>query len=366
MIFEDRYKIILSACQDLRRRREQLVGPVIAGQLLGAVDVDVPSDRLLSHIVAEALLRRVDRDLLAGKNIYLQPLEIAQIDLFDGARRLIPQIPQSYAIANLHLAEALRGLETAALLEIGAGKGAQMLALLRALAAAPGRLRRLRIVALDPGAPALAEAQAAIEALAPALPFAVEVRPLRALIERCDPALLREALGANEGVTINAAYALHHTAHAPGDPELRTQLLRQLAGLRPRMFTLIEPNANHDTELLTRRVHSCWEHFGTVFDLVDQSEATPLEKFAVKRLFFGREVRDILGTSDAFRCERHEPYESWLLRLAKAGLRPAPAVEATSTLPDYCWTIVRDGLVRLGYRGVALIAVFAYRSPEAP
>ena len=58
MIFDDRYKIILSACQDLRRRREQLVAPVIAGQILGAVDMDVPSDRLLSHIVAEALLRR--------------------------------------------------------------------------------------------------------------------------------------------------------------------------------------------------------------------------------------------------------------------------------------------------------------------
>jgi hypothetical protein len=167
-------------------------------------------------------------------------------------------------------------------------------------------------------------------------------------------------------VTINAAYALHHTTHAAGDQELRTRLLRELAALRPRMFTLIEPNANHDTELLTRRVHSCWEHFGTVFDLVDQSDATPLEKLAVKRLFFGREVRDILGTSDAFRCERHEPYESWLLRLTKAGLRPAPAIASEIALPDYCWTIVRDGLVRLGYRGVPLIAVFAYRSPEAP
>ncbi len=366
MIFEDRYKIILSACQDLRRRREQLVGPVIAGQLLGAVDVDVPSDRLLSHIVAEALLRRLDRDLLAGKNIYLQPLEIAQIDLFDLVRRTIPQIPQSYAVANGHLAAALRELESAALLEIGAGKGAQVLALLRALAAAPGRLRRLRVVALDPGAQSLAEAQAAIEALAPTLPFAVEVRTIRALVECCDPALLRAAVEGVEGVTINAAYALHHTTHAASDQELRTRLLRELAALRPRMFTLIEPNANHDTELLTRRVHSCWEHFGTVFDLVDQSDATPLEKLAVKRLFFGREVRDILGTSDAFRCERHEPYESWLLRLTKAGLRPAPAIASEIALPDYCWTIVRDGLVRLGYRGVPLIAVFAYRCPGAP
>jgi hypothetical protein len=366
MIFDDRYKIILSACQDLRRRREQLVGPVIAGQILGAVDMDVPSDRLLSHIVAEALLRRVDRELLPGKNIYLQSFEIAQIDLFDVARRLIPQIPQSYAIANQHLASALRGLETAALLEIGAGKGSQLLALLRVLAAAPGRLQHLRIVALEPAGASLLEAQAAIEALAPSLPFGVEVRPLRVLFERCPVPLLQDAIGGVDGLAINAAFTLHHTGHAPGEQELRTQLLRQLAGLRPRVLTLIEPNANHDTEVLTRRVHSCWEHFGTVFDLIDQSDGTPLEKFAIKEVFFGREVRDILGTSDVFRCERHEPYESWLLRLTKAGLRPASGIDLSITLPDYCWAIVREGLVRLGYQGVPLIAVFAYRSPEAP
>lgn len=366
MIFDDRYKIILSACQDLRRRREQLVGPVIAGQILGAVDVDVPSDRLLSHIVAEALLRRVDRALLPGKNIYLQSHEIAQIDLFDLARRLIPQIPQSYAVANQHLAAALRGLETAALLEIGAGKGAQLLALLQMLAAAPGRLQRLRIVALDPAGASLVEAQAAIEALAPSLPFAVEVRPMRALFECCSSATLRDAIGGIEGLAINAAFTLHHTGHAPGEQDVRTLLLRQLAELRPRVLTLIEPNANHDTEVLTRRVHSCWEHFGTVFDLIDQSEGSPLEKLALKEVFFGREVRDILGTSDAFRCERHEPYESWLLRLTKAGLRPVPGIDLSITLPDYCWAIVREGLVRLGYQGIPLIAVFAYRSPEAP
>jgi hypothetical protein len=369
MIYEDRYNIILSACQDLQRRREQLVGPVIAGQILDEVGVDAPSDVLLSHIVAEALLRRVDRNLLAGKNIYLQRFEVAQIDLFDLLRKAIPPIPEGYAIANQHLAHALRGLESAGLLDIGIGKGAQVVALLAALAAdvAAGRsaLRRLRVVALDPSAGPLAEAQSVIEAAAASLPFAVEVVQMRGLIERYDAATLQAALGEVDGVAINSAYALHHTTHKPNDQNLRTELLRRLASLRPRVLTLVEPNANHDTELLTKRVHSCWQHFGAVFELVDRSEATPLEKFAIKEKFFGREVRDILGTSDSFRCERHEPYESWLLRLTKAGLRPYPKIDLEIGLPDYCWAIERDGLVRLGYREEALIAVFAYRSPEA-
>lgn len=368
MIYADRYNIILSACQDLRRRRDQLAGPAIAGLVLDEVGMDVPSDVLLSHIVSEALLRRVDRNLLTGKNIYLQAYEVAQIDLFDLLRKALPPLVQGYAIANQHLAHALAELEEAALLDIGVGKGVQLAMLMTTLAAAPGRLRRLRVVALDPSAANLVEAQAVIDAAVrglPGLPFAVEVVALRGLVERCDPSMLQAAVAGVDGVVINAAYALHHTAHAPGDQGLRNELLRTLAGLRPRVFTLVEPNANHDTELLTRRVHSCWQHFGAVFELVDRSDMSPLEKFAIKEKFFGREVRDILGTSDNFRCERHEPYDSWLLRLAKAGLRPYPAIPLRIELPDYCWAIERQGLVRLGYREEALIAAFAYRCPEA-
>jgi hypothetical protein len=362
MIFEDRYKLILSACQDIRRHREELAKPVMAGEVLGEVGMDVPSDRLLSHMIAAALLRRVDHHLLAGKNIYLQRFEISQIDLFDLLPKAIPLVPQSYVIANQYLVHALRRLRRPALLEIGVGKGAQVAALLRALAADPGDLQRLRVVALDPNPQHVAEAEAALAALRPALPFELEVAPRCALVERCDAAALLEVADAADGVAINAAYALHHT-RGPRDPELRTHLLRRLAGLRPRVFTMIEPNANHDTDVLTRRVHSCWEHFGHVFDLIDRSDASPIEKFAIKEKFFGREVRDILGTSDAFRCERHEPYESWLLRLAKAGLRPYAGVDVAVTLPGYCQATVREGLVRLGYRGVPLVAVFAYCMP---
>jgi hypothetical protein len=367
MIYADRYNIILSACQDLRRRRDQLVGPVIAGQILDEVGMDVPSDMLLSHIVSEALLRRVDRNLLAGKNIYLQAYEVAQIDLFDLLRKALPPLVQGYSIANQHLAHALAEQGSAALLDIGVGKGVQLAMLMSTLAAAPGRLRRLRVVALDPSAANLLETQAVVDAAMRELsgvPFTVEVVALRGLVERCEASMLQAAVAGVDGVVINAAYALHHTAHAPGDQCLRNDLLRQLAGLRPRVFTLVEPNANHDTEQLTRRVHSCWQHFGAVFDLVDRSDASPLEKFAIKEKFFGREVRDILGTSDNFRCERHEPYDSWWLRLTTAGMTPYPAIPLAIELPDYCWAIERQGLVRLGYREEVLIAAFAYRCPE--
>ena len=359
MLYEDRYKLILAACQDIRRRRDEVAKTVIASQLLDELDVDVPSDALLSHIVAESLLRRIDRNLLSGRNLYLQPATRPQIDLFSLLQRAIPAVPQGYAIANQYLFHALRPCKVPALLEIGIGKGAQVIALLRALARDPGEIERLRIIALDPNRTVLLEAAEAIDALRPELPFDIEIHPLAKLIEVCDDADYAniEAL-AGGSLSINAAYTLHHTARR--DSESRTRLLRRLRALRPRVFTLVEPSSDHDTEHLTRRMHHCWQHFATVFERVDRSDASPDEKFAIKEGFFGREVRDILGTSDAFRCERHETLESWLLRLKKSGFTPHPIIELDVDLPEYCRPTLSAGLVRLSYRGLPIIAVFAF------
>ncbi len=113
MLYEDRYKLILAACQDIRRHREQVAKTVIASQLLDALDVDVPSDALLSHIVAESLLRRIDRNLLSGRNLYLQAEKRPQIDLFTLLQRAIPAVPQGYALANQYLVHAMRPVEHA-------------------------------------------------------------------------------------------------------------------------------------------------------------------------------------------------------------------------------------------------------------
>ncbi|HEY8379842.1 MAG TPA: GRAS family protein, partial [Nannocystis sp.] len=227
MLYEDRYKVILAACQDIRRRREQVAKSVIASQLLDTLDVDVPSDALLSHIVAESLLRRIDRNLLSGRNLYLQPEPRSQIDLFSLLQRAIPAVPQGYAVANQYLAASMRSCERPALLEIGIGKGTQVLALLRALARDPGKIERVRVIALDANRAVLAEAVAALEAIRGELPFSLEIYPLVRLIEVCedaDYASISELAGGS--LAINAAYTLHHTAR--DDAESRTRLLRRL------------------------------------------------------------------------------------------------------------------------------------------
>lgn len=366
VIFEKTYERFLGACQDMRWHRARIAKPVVHDLLASRIDDGLPNEALLSHLIAEALLRRIDEGLLASKNIYLQRHDLSQIDLFYAMRRTYPHVPASHAVANQILASALREEREAMLLDIGTGKGLQLADLLRLLADDPGRLERLDLVALDPDARNLDAAETAFNRLRPALGYALAVHRVEKLFEdtNADDERALLAIG-GDALYVNAAYALHHTTHPLHDVDARTVLLRRVARLSPRLFTLVEPSANHDTEDLATRLHSCWEHFGTVFDLVDWSDAPPSHKFVVKQTFFGREINDIFGVGDAFRCERHEPYESWLLRAAKVGLSPRPLGRLTVNLPSYCDLAISDGLIRLGYRGVPLIAVFAYETDPA-
>ncbi len=170
--------------------------------------------------------------------------------------------------------------------------------------------------------------------------------------------LVKETAGKN--ILVNSAFSLHHTAHPFKDTETRTELLKNIAKLKPLIVTLVEPHSNHDTEDLPKRFHNSWQHFGHVFKLIDESKIDDTHKFSIKVKFFGREIRDIFGVSDYFRCERHEPYDSWLLKLSKAGFKPFQFDDFRVSLPDHIDYSVSEGLVRMNYDDVTIVSVMGY------
>lgn len=364
MIFESVYEGLRDACQYFDLRRERIAKSAIEKWIEPQVGPSLPSDRLISHVIADAMLRRMDRRLAESKNIYLESFDISQIELFYAMTKGYPQVPKAHDVANQYLAHELRQHGDATLVEIGIGRGHQVKGVIDRLRTDPGKLRSLTVLAIDPDPENLSSSRALLES-ATDLPFTVAIHQKEGFLERfsrADMDGLAKTAGGN--VVMNSAYTIHHTVHPIGNASLRTDLFRALReAFRPKLFTLVEPNANHDTELLGPRLRACFEHFGTVFDLIDRSTLPREEKFVIKEKFFGREIRDIFGTSDAFRCERHEPLDSWLLRLTKAGWEPYDALGTIDvTLPTYCSAAVDDGLVRLGYRGIPLLSVFAYRA----
>lgn len=349
------------------RHREAFAKVTLEQHILRRVDETTSNERLMGHLVAEALMSRLDRSLVASKNIYIADFDIPQIDLFYEMATAYPHIYLSHHIANLALVREVAPLEAVTLLEIGIGKGTQVEQMFEGLARHPRRMtRRVQLIAIDPDPGNLQDAEVRVRTLASRLPFSVDIKTRLGLIERMPLESLAPLVASTRGeLVINSAYTLHHIIPSKGDPHVRTTVLRKLAALGPRLITLIEPDSDHHEEDLTRRFHNCWTHFMAVFELVDAAPLGPAVRFSIKEKFFGREIRDMFGVADAFRCERHERTEQWELRLARAGFECAPT-PVVGPLPERCDVRSEAGAVRLGYGSTDLISVIVRRLKKGP
>lgn len=361
MIYQDEYAQLIDICKQITSHKQMLAKPRIERLILEHVDDEVANPQLLSHLIAESVMRRIDRQLVESKNIFVQEFDIPQTELFYSMAEAIPFVYAGHQLANRYLEQAVADLRSFTILDIGIGNGGQVKRLLDILAGKRGKLKSVQIIGLDPVEKNLAEARSRLEKAKKDYPFEVKFQPLFSLVENLNDDEFESIREMSKGnLVINSAFSFHHTGHPLKDQQTRTDLLRRLASLGPRILTLVEPNSNHDTEELVKRVHHSWEHFGNVFALVDEAGIDFSHKYLIKGKFFAREIRDIFGVSDHFRCERHELYESWLLRLFKAGYRPFDPGDLSVELPPYCRYDVSEGLVRLDYNDTTIVAVMAF------
>jgi hypothetical protein len=362
LIYQQGYDDLLDICKQIIRHRQKMAKPKVDEVVCKHIDLDISNEDLLSHLIGESLLKRIDRKLLESKNIYVQEFDIPQIKLFYSMSEAVPFVAASHAMANQYLYAAIRDLKRAAIIDIGIGKGRQVLNLLDTVQADRGKLESLIIIGVDPDESNLSDTEAKIGEKLKEFPVALQFHPVHKMIEQFSDGDFDELHNLGDGnLCINSAFSLHHTRHRLGDNELRTDLFRKFASLKPRVLTLVEPHSNHDTEDLPKRFHHCWEHFGHVFKLIDESRIEDTHKFSIKVKFFGREIRDIFGVSDHFRSERHELYDSWILRMSRAGFKPMDLLDMQVVLPSYCESTVSEGLVRLNYDGVTVVSVMGYR-----
>lgn len=362
MIYQKTYRRLLTASDRIVRHRQALAKESLSDLIQDVVSPALSNEELLGHLLADALTRRVDRDLLASRNIYVQEFDVPQTELFYSMARAVPFVRQSHVAANRFAASAASGSKHVMILDIGIGRAQQAAHLLELLAELEEPPESVHVTGFDIAAENVSDSRDVIEALAASVPFLLTYSGTVGAIEELSETQWQELLEQRKGALIvNSAFTLHHTKHKLDDGDERTALLARIASLRPDAFTLIEPSSNHDSEELGVRVHNAWLHYGTVFALVDESDIDPTHKHLIKQKFFGREVQDIFGVSDHFRSERHELYESWLLRLHRAGFEPLANPGLVPELPDYCEAIVSDGLVRFNYRDLPIVAVFAVR-----
>ena len=360
MIYQNAYKLLLTASQQIVSHKQVFARALIDAAVKDYVGISLTNEELLGHLFGEALSHRIHRKLLESRNIYVQEFDVPQTELFYSMAEAVPFVAASHNIANLFAAPAVEGAETVRILDIGVGRGRQLRGLISLISERNPSLKKVSVVALDPVEQNLIDSREMARGLNAEVNAEIEFHPVCEMIEEISDADFQNLGGSTEGpLLVNSAFTLHHTAHPLSDNTTRTQLIERIAQLEPAAFTLIEPSSNHDTEYLPKRFQSAWEHYGTVFALVDESSIDDSHKHLIKQKFFGREIQDIFGTSDYFRSERHEHFESWLLRLHRAGFKPIAAPEIPVSLPEYCRLKVSDGLVRMDYRDLTVVAVFA-------
>ncbi|WP_424533750.1 GRAS family protein [Sphaerisporangium viridialbum] len=323
-------------------------------KLRGLIDPERMGDDFLYLLYHDALARRLGTCHDQRDNLYLRRFERPQIELFDLMAEHLPVLTLAGRIGGALLADQLAGRDTATLLSVGIGSGGQEAAVLTALAKrgqAPGRLT---VIGVDPAVGSLHQAERAIRDTGVTLDFHRVPRFAERMTDE-DWDLVRRA---PRPLVMNAAFALHHLRDTASGADERNTFLLKLRDAEPDVVVLCEPDSDHHRVALPERFHNSWRHFHAVFRLIDVLDVSAADRNAMK-LFFRREVVDIVGTADdEDRYERHEPAETWLARLREAGFRPMPAPAESVSEPMPPAFVRHDpDSVRIGFDGESILAV---------
>lgn len=275
----------------------------------------LPKDETLFYYsFLDALYTRVNKNR-EEEHIYLKQYEVPQINLFELLIQHYPPVNAIQQYTNDTITEVFRTAGEGVLVDIGIGTGYQITRLIPRLKAEAPYLRELTIIGIEPNAEALDRAAEDIRSLS-SENLRIRFIPVNKFAEELNLVhFLKEYNLTGRTLVINASFALHHIRAF----EDRLVLFQKIKKMNPDLFILSEPDSDHYTPDLCQRFKNCFNHFKIVFRLIDTLDLSRDEKQALK-LFFNREIEDILAGSD--RVEKHSRTSLWLELMAMTGFTP--------------------------------------------
>ncbi len=310
-----------------------------------------------------ALAKRVSEPSVESQNLYLQGDEGQQIKMFNFMAEKFPVVKAAQEIANQVLVSQLKQNhpnQSLTILDIGIGTGQQMISLLETIHRETDFARPITIIGIEPAADSLELAEKRISGLNAQAPAPITFKGIHKTFEAVDEndwATIRQTVEeTGSRIYINASFALHHIQPV----SLRETLFSRLKSFNPLAFTLIEPYADYINPDLQTRFNNAWHHYGLTFKAIDSIDAPTEDKNAVKRIFFGREIQDVLA-HDQLRVEQFETAEMWLEKLQKAGFTPIDLNAGTTTQNAYPLISIsqRSHYLGLDVEGYPIVAVLS-------
>ncbi len=276
------------------------------------------------YTVSKALQWKIGQDSSEelDENLYLAHNNIAQIDLFRLLIEELPQVALAQQVVNKIIVDICLPYEQVVLIDIGIGTADQCRTIIRQLAQKSTEIKEITIVGIEPAAESLVVAQECLHQLQQETGIRINFQPINACVEdiSIDTWHSLAAQYQHQKVVINASFALHHLKNNTQHPNIRADIFKFLYNLQPLALLLSEPNSDHLHPDFAQRFENCLYHFKLVFQLIDELEISGDEKRALK-LFFGREIKDIIGNQEAQRSERHELATTWVDRLQQANFK---------------------------------------------
>lgn len=267
------------------------------------------SEKLIGALLTDALHHRFQTGL-SSQHIYLKNDEVSQIQLFNILIEKFPFVKYSQLITNNAMIDCMEGSEEVTIIDIGIGQGAQIINVI-ASSKNLTNLKKLNIIGIEPFLDALEKATMNINGYKQKVNYEISFRGIHAFVEEYDFNQLPPLSGT---VIVNASLALHHIQ----SQQNRDTVIAEIKKLNPDLFLLIEPNVDHFESNLQARFMNCYHHYYNIFKVIDRLDINENDKTALK-LFFGREIEDVIGKAEEDRYEKHEKATTWIDRLERNG-----------------------------------------------
>nr|UVT37967.1 DELLA protein [Dendrocalamus latiflorus] len=359
--------------------------PVLAASQGGAM-------RKVAAYFGEALDRRVHRFRPTPDSSLL---DAAFADLLHAHfYESCPYLKFAHFTANQAILEAFAGCRRVHVVDFGIKQGMQWPALLQALALRPGGPPSFRLTGVGPPQPdetdALQQVGWKLAQFAHTIRVDFQYRGLvAATLADLEPFMLQpeDEADANEEpevIAVNSMFELHRLLAQPGALE---KVLGTVRAVRPRIVTVVEQEANHNSGSFLDRFTESLHYYSTMFDSLEgagsgQSEISPGAAAGgggtdqvMSEVYLGRQIRNVVACEGAERTERHETLGQWRNRLGRAGFEPvhlgSNAFRQASTLlalfagGDGYRVDEKDGCLTLGWHTRPLIATSAWRVAAA-
>jgi len=317
----------------------------------------LPDHLFLEHLKLGLDFRRLGMKPESIQNTYLKQQEVSQIVLFDILANKFPLVLVAQHIVEDAILSALVGRKHICIIDVGIGRGIQMLRLLKKI---DQQLNpdSVTLIGIELTKDAAAFTDNQLKEKANDFSFQLNHTILNMPAESITADLLSEYIPESSGSPIvNASLTLHHIQ---GNHQ-RKRLLEELKAIHPALLTLIEPDAETMTNDADERILNASIHFNSLYKYANTLDLTTTENNTLKT-FFSNDFFDPIAYQDEYRFERLQSAETWIQTAQSAGFNVADlrSFYQTDTIPNIDVERNPFGFLRFGFGDTSLLSVIAF------